>query len=1633
MKTPIPGHYASILAAAVALFAFAAAPIAARAATDLDSYRFRYDFSKGVKHALWGKGQVTEPLDNSNDDATWVPTDGPDAATAAVHPDKAAYGYAGIAEGVSKGNARAINNADWTIATHVRPGAVENGALFSIGQLGGGLKGLVICSSSTPGQLYAKIVIGHKNEASRYVESTLTLPVEGSAHCFHSVVIVHHASSDNLGTLDFYIDGALAATYKMTTASQFGEWMLQFCALVSDTAETFASFLTGNLETAFTDYRFYSRAFSATDAAAYAYLYPATKIRHAASIRAFGENAVNTGYFTKPATRYSTDFQFAALARQYRIFGARGDMGCNLYISGKDEFAYAMRDGGEGWLGFLAPETSATLAADTMRRTASLDRANNKADLTQNGEIFGTNTLGGNATKTASVPTALFAEYKADQTPANFSKAHIYSFAIDEDGTPVHFFAPHYDETLGACFKDIVTGDLKGEANTAATTPLAYSPGVGSSADYKYENSTLYAKLYVESSDTSKGTVAATSGGSPVAEEAEGGRWLARGATLTLTATPADGYDFLGWFGDRDAIAEGAATDATITVSIERASQLEARFGIAADEWAERIDPALPEGLIKFDVDGYVQDGLVAHFDGIRNAGAGLPHDGSATTWKNLVAGGPDATLKGDGSWSADGYVFAGGYATFAYGSTFGPNNTIQLATDIDLNAQNKGTDKTYPTFFQHVKKNLGPYMYNKDGATKTIYCKTDDYGSSSSSDRSSVLWSGKYITSLLGEGTNKLIAENATGEKVRSKTAAFPAGTYEFGGSADTSYTRAVLGKYHSVRMYNKALSEKELAQNRLIDDARFRRGVEVNVTVASVSPDGEEGTEADGEYAVNGRHVFTAPNITKADGSVWTASYRLEAFDSATRTWESIGTFESNTFDYTNCAARAKVRLVWRWNKLAGGVSRIDADSYVQDGLVVNYDGIRNAGLDAPHDATAAKWKNIGSLGADYDATFKSWNNTERTGRWIGNGYHFNAASTNEYAAMDSLYSFGKDFTLQLVTTFTPRNQTTGSDPYQFPSYFNTEEGVNANGIWTKNTSGYSTTLIGAFDYYRPSSWRLNIEGWNGEYATMMLSSAGTAWFFQDATLPEGTAIDITKSPAPYHYTFSGAPKTKAKTPVRGVYHAVRIYNRTLTADEVAYNRKIDDVRFRGKVADFDGAELLQVRSEVPEIELDEAGAYLICNASKTFTAPAGATVGNRTYALAGYRIETFDAATMHWNVTASSDGSSVEIGATESGAPRRLTWLWTLANGLRTAADYTAADYVQEGLVANFDGIQNAGAALPHDPTTKSWKNLVPDSPDATLKAWNDVATTGYWEENGYQFNPGSALPNEYAALDTALDLGQNNAIQLVTDIDLDKQVTKSNGSDSDYRFPSYFNTEAANNADGMWTDNNSSHSKLLIGTFEHYLSANFSGGANINSGNKKRLNIANWGGKYATKMLSADDGRGWFFETETRGNGAACTVAKDPAAQQYTWSGGGPYTSTAKKPPVRGVYNAVRLYAKVLSDTELAQNRKVDEIRFRGNFANYANLEIVYAENQDGVEAAASVPAGLYELTGSVTITAPVVKDAGGSYGPCLSVQTWNGEDWSAPQKLPGESFTVDGDVKTRLTYSWKKRGFMVIFN
>ncbi|MCQ2393008.1 MAG: hypothetical protein MJ249_01865 [Kiritimatiellae bacterium] len=92
----------------------------------------------------------------------------------------------------------------------------------------------------------------------------------------------------------------------------------------------------------------------------------------------------------------------------------------------------------------------------------------------------------------------------------------------------------------------------------------------------------VFEKPAVEASCASdEGTVAIDSGtaATSVQKECDYGTTL----TATLTATPADGYEFRYWKCDKDVIVSGTALDATIGVSADSAKKLEAVFGPVDD------------------------------------------------------------------------------------------------------------------------------------------------------------------------------------------------------------------------------------------------------------------------------------------------------------------------------------------------------------------------------------------------------------------------------------------------------------------------------------------------------------------------------------------------------------------------------------------------------------------------------------------------------------------------------------------------------------------------------------------------------------------------------------------------------------------------------------------------------------------------------------------------------------------------------------------------------------------------------------------------------------------------------------------------------------------------------------------
>ncbi len=162
-----------------------------------------------------------------------------------------------------------------------------------------------------------------------------------------------------------------------------------------------------------------------------------------------------------------------------------------------------------------------------------------------------------------------------------FTKARIYSFEADENGTPALFLAPD-TENGEAGVRDIITGTFHGDGNknNNPERTLRFYDGVGRASDYKYEDSTLYAKLYATSDE--KGIVSVAEG--EAAASAEG--WVPRGGTLALSAAASDSskYEFGEWTGDTWAIADGfSKTNASIEVSTPYAVQLRATFKPTVD------------------------------------------------------------------------------------------------------------------------------------------------------------------------------------------------------------------------------------------------------------------------------------------------------------------------------------------------------------------------------------------------------------------------------------------------------------------------------------------------------------------------------------------------------------------------------------------------------------------------------------------------------------------------------------------------------------------------------------------------------------------------------------------------------------------------------------------------------------------------------------------------------------------------------------------------------------------------------------------------------------------------------------------------------------------------------------------
>ena len=699
-------------------------------------------------------------------------------------------------------------------------------------------------------------------------------------------------------------------------------------------------------------------------------------------------------------------------------------------------------------------------------------------------------------------------------------------------------------------------------------------------------------------------------------------------------------------------------------------------------------------GGLLYEPSCYVAQGnLILNLDGIRNVGALKAHDGAATEWKDLshTANNVEFIAKeGDASaWTADGYHFAGGcYGKLKIQQVFGDTFTIQIVSDV---TRSENTT-TWPTIFGNWNDSANIYYNGNDVHFKADYSTGLNWESRSKLST----WGGKYLNAALEAATFKQILSEgdfATGWKQgsRDKTNSIGSPKWTIGSAGNSGALnqsdlddRYLVGTIKAIRVYNKVLSNTELAANRAIDEARFFTGIPVTNVVVAASVPGIEGNEPSGAYAYDDSgYTFTAPQRMVKDGMSYVcAGYTLERWNGTA--WGPAQLFSGTA--YTATDTNACVRLTWQW-RATGGVASADLDplfdSYVTDGLILHVDGIRNVGADKPHDNSTMTWTDLagGKVASLYhDAGDAS--------TWRDDGYFFGGKSYAEFATR--LTGLTNTVTVQVVCDVLPAS-------------------LKGTTLWPNLVSGNDNDACGVYYDLNGSRTSLTFKNatggncgigngvWSGRYATAIRGGT-TNYIMQGTSIAEAAKVATDKGNiGTITVRIGSAGSTLGLRQDRwftGVIKAVRIYDRVLTDEELAANRAIDEVRFFGAALPVTN---VVVASSVRGISGDAPeGAYMLSAGGHTFTAPATMTSGDDTYSCTGYTLETWDDATGTWSAPVSYASSSYN--ATDTTAKVRLTWQWTHTAG--PGFDAAFNDYVTDGLVIHLDGIRNTGLAPVHD---------------------------------------------------------------------------------------------------------------------------------------------------------------------------------------------------------------------------------------------------------------------------------------------------------------------------------------------
>ncbi|MBQ6924122.1 MAG: fibronectin type III domain-containing protein [Kiritimatiellae bacterium] len=313
----------------------------------------------------------------------------------------------------------------------------------------------------------------------------------------------------------------------------------------------------------------------------------------------------------------------------------------------------------------------------------------------------------------------------------------------------------------------------------------------------------------------------------------------------------------------------------------------------------------------------YVQDGLVAHWDGVENAGAGAPHDASASTWKDLV-GGKEFSLTGV-TVNADRMTFAGTQSSYGTLSEADTTATFELAKT--------GTVEIVYASSSSADHQILLQSSTASGIAYGIYAKTTLIVCNDSASRFN-------LTSGLATNCVAVRYASAKPSSARANGKALTTTSANNWGGADkktiigTRTSKAnnpFPGSIYAIRLYSRPLTDDEIDANQSLDRLRLAHPgcdaapsevlIPDSATGESIPTDGFSPAPGDIWVPVeNGDAVFTAPS-----GILRFANFRQARvtggtlYEVAGDTETAVATTASTTLSYAVRDMSTKLKMVW------------------------------------------------------------------------------------------------------------------------------------------------------------------------------------------------------------------------------------------------------------------------------------------------------------------------------------------------------------------------------------------------------------------------------------------------------------------------------------------------------------------------------------------------------------------------------------------------------------------------------------------------------------------------------------------------------------------------------------------------